>query len=307
MHQEAYDSAPGLRRSDLWKIHISPYHFKTAMDTPEGEPSAALTFGIAVHKLILEPNDFFNEYAIAPTVDKRTKAGKETWQNFLDMCASQGKEAIDENTYMKIQEMSAAVSKNQLATAMLNGPHEQEYYWTDPITGEALKCKCDAICQYDGKNYIVDYKTTDSCEDGHFESSVRKYGYQFQTGFYTEGLKECTGTDYGFAFIAQEKKPPYACRIYICSDAFIEKGKMVYHQLLGLYHKCALTDDWFGYEGEATNPKPTILLDDAERYAANRQIAPRKQGQLYTSLFKSDDYLEYDEPTETDDNGDWDI
>ena len=35
------------------------------------------------------------------------------------------------------------------------------------------------------RKFIVDYKTSDSCEDGHFERSCRQYGYKFgKTGMY---------------------------------------------------------------------------------------------------------------------------
>ena len=48
------------------------------------------------------------------------------------------------------------------------------------------------------RKFIVDYKTTDSCEDGHFERSARQYGYKFQSGMYTEGVTINTGDDYDF-------------------------------------------------------------------------------------------------------------
>ena len=288
MHQEAYDKAPGLRRSDLWKINKSPHHFKTHMES-EREDTASLKFGIATHKYILEPNTFFDEYAIAPKVDKRTKAGKETWLNFAADCDTNNKEPLDQKDFDIIKAMADAVNADPLAKQMLTGQHELEFYWTDPMTQEPLKCKCDNIGMYNGKKIIVDYKTTDSCEDGHFERSSKRYGYQFQTGFYTEGVFQSTGEACGFAFVAQEKKPPYACRVYLCSDMYVEKGKMIYHQLLDLYHQCTVTNDWFGYEGSSANPQPTELMDDSERYSNNYGYG----NQVYTETgFRSDDYLE---------------
>lgn len=294
MHQDTYNVAPGLRRSDLWKINKSPKHFKDYMDSPR-EDTPSLKFGIATHKYILEPDTFFDEYAIAPKVDKRTKAGKETWQNFVADCDVNNKEALDEKDFEIIKAMAEAVNADPLAKQMLTGQHELEFYWTDPTTNESLKCKCDNIGEYNGRKMIVDYKTTDSCENGHFERSSKRYGYQFQAGFYTEGLNISTNEDYGFAFVAQEKKPPYACRVYICSDYYVENGKMIYHQLLDLYHQCKITGDWFGYEGDSSNPQPTMLLDDSERYTT----ANYGNGPLSVSSFRSDDYLEPDPDDES--------
>ena len=38
----------------------------------------------AAHKYMLEKEDFYSEFSIAPNVDRRTKAGKEQWQQFLE-------------------------------------------------------------------------------------------------------------------------------------------------------------------------------------------------------------------------------
>ena len=296
MHQETYDLAEGLRRSDLWLIHKSPAHFKAAMDTPEQEASPSLIFGIAVHKYILEPDSFMDEYAIAPKVDKRTKAGKEAWNEFTEKCEQEDKEPLDEATFETIKLMAEAVKSNPLAVELLTGEHETEWYWEDPVTGEKVKAKCDNITTYNNKKYIVDYKTTDSCEDGHFERSVKKYGYQFQAGFYTSGVNMKTGEEHGFAFVAQEKKAPFACRVYICSDEFVRQGQVQYHELLNRYHACKTSDNWWGYEGNI--PAPTMLLDDTERFAIK---AEQNKNNLHA--FRSDDYLndEYEEP-----DGDWD-
>lgn len=271
-HQDTYDQNPGLRRSDLWQMHVSPKHFKFFMDNRSLRASASKDFGIAMHKYLLEPDTFFDEFAIAPVVNKRTKAGKETWNEFLEQCASDEKIALDPADFQLIQEMTAAALANPLVVQLLQGPKEEECYWTDPATSEPLKAKMDCLTTYEGKDYIVDYKTTDSCQDGHFERSSSKYGYQFQAGFYIEGMEQVHQKPFGFIFIAQEKKAPYACRVYICSPTYIEKGKEQFHTYLDMYHLCKMTNNWFGYEGSASIPTPTILQDDAERYAAKRAM-----------------------------------
>lgn len=277
MHQETYEKHPGLRRSDLWQIHITPQHFQQALLFKQ--ESNTLNFGIAMHKYLLEPATFFAEYMIAPNVDKRTKAGKQTWENF-EACLGD-KQAISEKDFNIIKAMSNTAMANPLVKKLLDGVHEGEYYWTDPVTQELLKCKTDCITTYEGQPYIVDYKTTDSCEDGHFEYASKKYGYQFQTGFYTAGLEQCTGIPHGFAFIAQEKKAPYACRVYMCSPQYIRTGQDMFHQLLETYHNCKVTGDWYGYGNSTDNPAPTILMDETERYAAKRQAQASYQSTMF--------------------------
>ena len=95
----------------------------------------------------------------------------------------------------------------------------------------------------------MDYKTTTSCEDGAFERSCRKYGYKLQAGMYTEGVfNKLLNGDLGFAFVAQEKTPPYAVRVYFCDDGFIEEGTDLFRELIEIYHNCKESGEWPGYE-----------------------------------------------------------
>lgn len=86
--------------------------------------------------------------------------------------------------------------------------------------------------------------------------SAIKYGYDLQAGMYTEGMKANTGNDYMFVFIAQEKKPPYAINIVEATEDFISEGNQLFHDLLGIYHECKVTDNWYGY---MQNGKTNVL------------------------------------------------
>ena len=180
MNNNEYEQHEGIRRSDLFKIATTPMHYKYAMEhKDEAETTSALLFGTAAHKYILEPNDFANEFATAPRCDRRTKEGKQIALDFEAKCENEGLTAIGLEDYVTICDMSNQLNKNDVARALIDGITEQPFYWTDESTGIACKCKPDCITEYNGKKYIVDYKTTDSCADGHFEASCRKYGYKF--------------------------------------------------------------------------------------------------------------------------------
>jgi len=246
MSTKNYDDIPAVRRSDLWQLKKSPLHYLYAVTHPS-KSTVALEFGTAAHKYILEPEKFADAYAIAPKVDRRTKAGKAEWTAFIDQLGD--KEPITEEDYMKIREMNEAVLANPTASALLKtGAHEIPFRWTDPETGELCKCRPDCLTEYNGEKYIVDYKTTTSCENGHFERACRSYGYKLQAAMYTEGVFADTLLQYRFAFVAQEKNPPYAVRVYFCDPGFVEEGLQQFRDLIELYHKCKTTGNWPGYE-----------------------------------------------------------
>ena len=245
MTQEEYRAYPAVSRSDLFKLKKSPLHYKYATEHAE-EPTAALNFGSAAHKYILERDHFSDEFAIAPKVDRRTAYGKDVWAEFI----SNAKErtVITEEDFDKIKEMAKAIEAHPIASDLIKGQHEVSLFWTDEQTGEECKVRPDCIHKDGNGVVIVDYKTTATVEDGAFEKSCRKYGYKLQSGMYREGYFQNFLEDAGFAFIAQEKEAPYAVRVYVCTDEYMNEGFDEYRALLGLYHECKLADNFRGFE-----------------------------------------------------------
>ncbi len=246
MTNKEYREHEGVSRSELnILLQKTPLHLKYAQEHKE-EDSLALLEGRAAHKMVLEPESFYKEFAVAPKCDRRTAEGKATYAAFLE--ESEGKDVITDETMTKITEMAEALKENEFAVKLLTGEYEQSFFWTDAETGEKCKVRPDCLSVVDGQKYIVDYKTTDSCADGMFERSVRKYGYKFQAGMYREGVFQNTFDEYKFAFVAQEKKAPYASRVYICTDGFVQEGYTQFRRAITLYHLCKENNDWHGYD-----------------------------------------------------------
>ena len=261
MTNEEYRKTEGISRSQLSVLlNQTPLHFHYLETQGGKEDNASFAFGRASHKYILEKDDFFNEFAVAPNCDRRTKVGKQIWQDFVEK--NSDKEIITQDDFETIQAMSDQIDQTPLARQLLTGQVEQSFWWTDEETGEKCKVRPDCITEYEGRKYLVDYKTTDSCQDGHFERSVRKYGYKFQSGMYREGVFQNTFEDYGFIFVAQEKNPPYAARVYFCTDEFINEGYEQFRKAINLYHYCKVNDDWFGFEG--ANGTYTELVEEGD-------------------------------------------
>ena len=101
MTEKEYRTSEGISRSELWRLNPrnggTPEKFKWAQTHPE-EPTPAMVFGTVVHKMLLEPHTFDNEFAVAPLVDRRTKDGKAAYQDFLDHL--DGRLYIDVADYM---------------------------------------------------------------------------------------------------------------------------------------------------------------------------------------------------------------
>ena len=255
MNELDYNNAEGIRRSDLWKMEDSPEKFRYFLDHPT-EQTPAMAFGSACHKYILEPDDFNDEYVLAPNVDRRTKDGKAAYEAF--MAENAGKTIISENDLAVMMEMANAIDRCPLAKKLLRGKGETEtpFFWVDRDTGERCKIKTDRLVKFRRRWTIVDYKTTQCAETYRFNSDIWKLGYYFQTGMYTEGVQQAKELRRrpDFVFVVQEKKPPYSVNVIDASEEVIRAGNVKFHELLEKYHACKVMDQWPGYiDGNVPN------------------------------------------------------
>ena len=298
MTEKEYRSHPALSRSELWQFHKSAEWFKYKRDHPS-EPTPALLFGQVAHKLLLEPEDFDTDFAVAPVVDKRTKAGKEAWEQF---CAdADGKTVLDAATYEQCMAMVSAARFNPLVNELLKGQHEEPFFWTDPDTGVQCKARLDSWHRDEnGVPVIVDYKTALDASYRGFQRDVEKWGYYFQAAMYSEALiqnglcprrikgkpkkrwrkDQDTGkrqywTEYPekivmdgsegeiihprFIFIVQEKDEPYSLNIFEMDLDYMSLGYDLYREYLGTYVSCESIGYYPGYLGPMNEPNILTL------------------------------------------------
>lgn len=247
MTEKEYRSSEGISRSQLWRLTESPEKFKYYEEHPQ-EPTPALVFGQFVHKATLEPETVFEEFAIAPNIDRRTKAGKEEYAAF--MAQADGKTIISQDDYQTAMEMIEAQAKAPFVLQLLKGEHEKPYWWTDELTGEKCKVRLDCITEVEGFGaVIVDYKTTADASTEAFMRQAVNYGYDFQAAMYLEGLEKSTGVKAKFVFIAQEKTAPYSINVMQADPLFIKRGADRFRELIGIYHDCKESGNWYGYMG----------------------------------------------------------
>ena len=266
MTNTEYRSHPAISRSELFKIGKSPLHFKYERENPP-EPSAALIFGQAFHKFVLEPDSFGEEFAIQPETDRRTKQGKEEWAYFLEKYA--GKKQISLDNFETFLNMKAALKANRHAAALIEqGQHETPFFWTDTLTGEECKCRPDILAEFNGVPIIADLKSCASADTESFAKDVVKYGYDLQAYMYSEGVKANTGKDYQFIFIAVEKTPPYAVNVMQADKYILMRGEALFREYIGTYHDCKESGNWWSYNGHFGNINilslPAYLRKDFE-------------------------------------------
>lgn len=239
-----YRKRDGISSSDLKRMMKSMATWKYYHDNPEDGDTDALQFGRAYHKLMLEPDDFNNEFVVAPKFDRRTKEGKTAAEEFAKK--NQGKEVINEDTYQKLLEMQKALYDTPFVKLLIKGEHEKSFFWEDKA-GIPCKCRPDSFGQIKGQYVCIDLKTTKDAETDHFMRDAIKLGYDIQAVHYCEGLENTYKKPFKFIFIAQEKTAPYLVNVLEADDLFMKSGRELRNSLLEQYKESLETGIYEGY------------------------------------------------------------
>ncbi len=243
-----YHASPALNKSRLHRFSVSPEWFKYCEDNPEEERSDAFAIGSAFHKLVLEPEGFDSEFAVAPSIDKRTKAGKEAYAAFSESCGS--KQVLAEEQFALACAMRDAVRSNKYADFLSRGRVEQSFYFVDDMTGVECRVRPDCLKVINGRGAIIDFKSCASADTESFRRDAIKYGYDLQAAMYKTGVEKELGIPCDFIFVAVEKTAPHMINILQADELLIRHGEDLFREYLGLYKRCSETGNWFGYLGE---------------------------------------------------------
>ena len=218
-HRE-YISASQIK--DLLKnpylfFHPQPHENKEIFDV-----------GSAIHGLILEPENFEKDFAIAPSVNKRTIKGREEWQSFKN--ANKDKTVLSKENYDNCKAIQETVLGIPEVVNMLgNGVSEKSFFKTED-DGTMKKVRPDRYREDIG--LILDVKScVDSSADA-FKKDIAKFMYHVQASYYIDTLK---AND--FVFIAVEKKPPYMTAMYRLTREDLDRGRELIDKALEISKK----------------------------------------------------------------------
>lgn len=249
MTEQEYRAADGVNKSTLWEMRKSPAHYLYLLTHP-AEDTPALRFGRAIHAALLTPSAFKRDYVVAPTLDKRTKAGREAYAEWRASLPT-GTEELTAEEAQTLAEMVKSIKRDPAARELLRHTRREiPLFWNDKRTGILCKCRIDAL----GKDTVIDLKTT--ADIMSFERDAWNYGYHVQAAHYLRGAEAKTGKFLKWAFIVVEKKPPYGVKIIKGTPGFIDYGDFIRAELLDRLQECRTSGEWPSYKaGEITEPK----------------------------------------------------
>src|SRR5690554_6696033 len=144
LSNEAYHKGPGISKSQLDLINKSPALYQWSKAAPEDEEKkSALNIGDAVHAILLEPHRFSEQYVIAPECDRRTKAGKQQWEEFEAGVTGQTILTADEGRKVRLIRESVMAHPHARWLVEAEGDAEASIYWKERSTGLLARCRPD--------------------------------------------------------------------------------------------------------------------------------------------------------------------
>jgi hypothetical protein len=208
-----------------------------------------MRLGTALHTHVLELSRWDEEIAVAPAMDRRTKAGKESYAAFE--AAAAGKTVITADDAEVVMAMGRSIMRHPGAAMLLGLPGKAEttHMWTDEATG--LECKCRPDWLLDDGSLIVDLKTTEDASPAGFSKSIAAYRYHVQAAHYLTGVERATGRRPDqFVFCVVEKRPPHAVAVYAADAEMVAAGQVIAARDMLLLAECRDADYWPAYSDQ---------------------------------------------------------
>ena len=233
-----YLARPCLSNSGIGKLLQSPAHFAFGDDST----SRAMNVGSIVHKLVLEPEKFDDEYHPCQ-LDRRTKEGKALAAEL----EQSGRQPITLADYDAARAMRDSIMSHPVAGELLSLPGDSEVSLFGEISGVQMKGRADRITA--NRSLIIDLKTTSDGSQKATQRSVMTYGYHRQEALYTS-LMACNGHSTAFMFVSVETSRPYVVSVYELDAELVNRGMESVLDGIEIFKRCKESGRWPGYSDQ---------------------------------------------------------
>jgi exodeoxyribonuclease VIII len=242
---EEYAEIPAFRSHDLTSVIKCPYSWKNKKDMVQ---TPALLEGRVQHTVFLEHHKFNDEFVIQPKIDRRTKAGKEEYEDFIALVGK--RTSITQEMYDTCMERREVV-KEYVPKKTDKVEHTLLFEWHS----QPFKCRMD---WYDGKN-VWDLKTCRDASPRGFRGAINAFNYHMQAALYVDACRALDLRADGFNFLAQEKQDPYPYVVYTLTPEALKYAQARNQQALDLLIRCSADNNYKPYNLDGVQ---TIELSD---------------------------------------------
>jgi exodeoxyribonuclease VIII len=223
-----------LSFSSIKEFAKSPRHYLDYISKERTAPTDAMKLGSMVHCMILTPDVFNEQFAVAPDINKRTNAGKEEWLEFSNLNA--GKIIVNNEDYEHARKLIDGVLCNDNIYNAVKSCTSFEREWREDIYGLPYRGFFDG----ESDEYILEIKTT---SDGHPKavmSDFVKRKYHMQAGIYNKASGKKV------LYLVVETSAPYLSYLAYANDKYLDLGRKDVAELNNRFMNCLEGGDFTG-------------------------------------------------------------
>ena len=216
-----YLSIERASSSFLRNVLRSPLHARNCVikQTP------AMEYGTLVHWMLEHLDNWSDMVAVAPVVDRRTKAGKLAEQTFKEENAD--KVILTDQQFEALAVTSKNIRSHKVLFPILQECKLESSIFFDGPFDVQCKTRPDAA-SYERK-IILDWKTTQDASLDAFKRSASSFKYHIQAAMYLDSMSALTDEVWSdFILVAIESAYPYGIALYRLDEASITKGRNQY-------------------------------------------------------------------------------
>lgn len=231
----------------------APALFRWQQDHPVHKD--VFDFGSAAHELVLGVGPGIT---VIPATS-RAKADQEAHKAAKEAAYAEGKTPVTPEQYAHVEAMGYALTSHTLAMRLLSdGKPEVSAYCVDEPTGVMRRGRFDWL----GSTILTDYKSAVCSEPGAFVKAAANFGYHMQHAWYMSLAADLGHPAEAFAFIVQEKTPPYLVTVVEIPAELVAIGQDRNSRALERFRDCTEAGVWPGYV-----PSDTFAQPPAPRWA----------------------------------------
>lgn len=143
--------------------------------------------------------------------------------------------------YNQIEAMADRLANHKRAMEVFSGGQAEISAWcVDEYTGVMRRARFD----YLAPRVCGDYKTAESADPWAFARKAVDYGYDIQAAWYLDLLEDLGVDVEAFAFVVQQKTPPYLVSVVELDEDSIEHGRRRYMRALEIFRSCTESGYW---------------------------------------------------------------
>lgn len=245
MPEDLYHGHAGsLSNSGAKLLLQAPAIFRHRLDNPVHKDE--FDVGSAAHKLVLGVGA---ELVIVDANDWRTKAAQEA----KAAAHAAGQIPLLTKTHAQVVAMADKLSEHRLAMELLSeGKPEVSAFAPDDETGVLRRCRFDWL----GSSILTDYKTTTCADPDVFVKQAANLHYGSQEDWYLGVAADLGHPADAFAFIAQEKEPPYLVTVVELPVELVDLGAARNRRALQMFRDCTESGLWPGYVPDTEIARP---------------------------------------------------